>query len=486
MERRISRREFGKTLARVASGAALLALQPSCTSTQRSLPLGQLLRNDLTDLSGTLLFDDAERQAAADDFGHIVHRLPTAVLKPGSAEDIVKMVQFANRRGLKVAMRGNGHAMFGQAQVDAGVVIDSSTLNSVRVINSGGRPAIEAGPGALWGAVLDAAYAHKLTPPVNVPFFLSVGGTMSTGGFGETTWREGFQVDHVLELQVVTGHGELVACSDERNSDLFNAVLAGMGQCGIIVKMVMALVPAPTHVLFFVLSYTELQTAIADLTFLVNDGRFNHLDGSTAARPGGGFTYNLRGGSFHDAPNTPSESQLLARLRFTSKTARVMTYAEYYRRTPNIPSPLPNPWLHLCLPASRSVEYANRVLATPAEVAFSTQLFSVWRTSSIKRPLARVPKEDLVVRFQLLRRPPASFADIGSLVTMNRTLYERARDMGGTRLTTTAIPFSQADWIHHYGPAWESFRKAKQRFDPNNVLTPGQGMFPSAVGEGSV
>src|SRR4030095_16533086 len=95
MERRISRREFGKTLARVASGAALLALQPSCTSTQRSLPLGQLLRNDLTDLSGTLLFDDAERQAAADDFGHIVHRLPTAVLKPGSAEDILQMLLFA-------------------------------------------------------------------------------------------------------------------------------------------------------------------------------------------------------------------------------------------------------------------------------------------------------------------------------------------------------------------------------------------------------
>jgi len=52
MERRISRREFGKKL---ATGAALLALHPSCTSTQPSLPKGQLLRNDLTDLSGTLL-----------------------------------------------------------------------------------------------------------------------------------------------------------------------------------------------------------------------------------------------------------------------------------------------------------------------------------------------------------------------------------------------------------------------------------------------
>src|SRR4029453_1014256 len=116
MERRISRREFGK---RLATGAALLGLQPSCTSLSPSLPAGQLLRNDLKDLSGTLLFDDNARQATADDFGHIVHRLPLAVLKPGSIEDIVKLVQFTNRRGLKVAMRGNGHAIFGQAQVDA-------------------------------------------------------------------------------------------------------------------------------------------------------------------------------------------------------------------------------------------------------------------------------------------------------------------------------------------------------------------------------
>ena len=156
-----------------------------------------------------------------------------------------------------------------------------------------------------------------------------------------------------------------------------------------------------------------------------------------------------------------------------------MTYAEYYRRTPFRPSTLPLPYLHVCLPASKSVEYGNRVLATPAEFAFSTQLFSVWRTSNIKRPLARVPKEDLAVRFQLQRRPPASFTDIGSLLAMNRTLYERARDMGGMRLTTTAIPFSQADWIQYYGPVWESFRNAKQRFDPSNVLTPGHGMFPS-------
>jgi cytokinin dehydrogenase len=479
MARGISRREFGKGLAGMASGAALLGLQVSCASRGASASMAQLLRDELTDLSGTLLVGEAERQAAADDFGHIVHRMPIAVLRPRSVEDVVKLVRFANRRGLQVAMRGNGHATFGQAQVEAGVVIESAGLNSIRIVKFGGRPAVEAGPGVLWGDLLDVAFAHKLTVPVTVPFFLSVGGTISTGGFHASTWREGFQVDHVLELQVVTGDGELVTCSDERNSDLFNAMLGGMGQCGVIVKVVMELVPAPTHVLFCVLSYPEWQSAIADLTFLVNGERFSDLDGITAARPTGGITYNVACGAFHDAPNTPSESDLLAGLGFASKSAKVITYPEYYRRTPSTPSRLPHPWLHLCLPASQAVEYGHRVLSIPAEDAFSTvHLFSVWSTKRIKRPLTRVPKEDLAVRFQLLRRPPASFTDIDSLVAMNRTLYERARDMGGTRLTTTALPFSQVDWIYYYGPAWEPLRAAKQRFDPNNVLTPGQGIFP--------
>jgi cytokinin dehydrogenase len=477
MERPISRRAFAK---RLSVGAALVALQPACTSV-RSRPTGQALRNDLTGLSGTLLIDDATRYAASRDFGNIVHRMPSAVLRPGGAGDIVKLVQLANQQGLKVAMRTAGsHAFFGQSQVEGGVVIDARPLNAVRVVTVGGRPALEVGPGAQWGPVLDTANASRLTPLVNIDDMpLSVGGTLSTMGFGGATGREGFQVDHVLELEVVTGSGELVTCSDQRNSHLFNAVLAGMGQCGIIVKAVMELVPAPANVLFFLLSYPDLQTAVADLTRLVNGGRFQHLDGRTVARQGGGFTYNVEAGVFYDTPTPPDEAPLLDGLKFASKTARPMNFAAYYRRATDF-SPaaylLPHPWLYLCLPAAGFMDYANRIIATPAEVAFANPRFSVWQRKSMKRPLARVPDGDLVYRFQLGRVPPET-ADIAALVAMNRTLYERARDLGGTRMTSSAIPFSPEDWVRHYGPAWPAFAAAKARYDPKNVLTPGQRMF---------
>ena len=252
MQPNISRRDLSK---RLAGGAALLALQPAWNY----LAAAQSLRNDLRDLKSELYFDDAVLQSAADDFGHVVHKKPVAVLRPGDAQDIAKLVQFANREGLKVAMRGQGHSFFGQTQAEGGVVIDSSSLNAVRIDKSGTGGTAEIGPGSKWHPVLMAANVQKLTVPVIADTFLSVGGTISTGGFGVTTYNLGLQVDHVQELEVVTGDGQIATCSDERNSDLFNAMLGGLGQCGIITKVVMRLMAAPTNVLFIKMDYDDFQ-----------------------------------------------------------------------------------------------------------------------------------------------------------------------------------------------------------------------------------
>src|SRR5215510_10500708 len=99
MRPNISRRDVGKG---IAAGAAFLAVQPGWHRRAGA----QSLRNDLKDLGGEFLFDDAALQAAADDFGRVVHEKPAAVLRPRDAQDIAKLLQYANRQGLKVAMRG--------------------------------------------------------------------------------------------------------------------------------------------------------------------------------------------------------------------------------------------------------------------------------------------------------------------------------------------------------------------------------------------
>lgn len=42
---------------------------------------------------------------------------------------------------------------------------------------------------------------------------LTAGGTLSVGGFGNTTYRYGAQVDNVEEIDVFAGNGDIVTCS---------------------------------------------------------------------------------------------------------------------------------------------------------------------------------------------------------------------------------------------------------------------------------
>ena len=77
-----------------------------------------------------------------------------------------------------------------------------------------------------------------------------------------------------------------------------------------------------------------------------------------------------------------------------------------------------------------------------------------------------------------LLRTASDAASLQAMLASNRALYDQARAMGGTRYAIGAIPdFTPADWQAHFGPAWTAFAQAKQRFDPDNLFSPGQGIF---------
>jgi cytokinin dehydrogenase len=157
-----------------------------------------------------------------------------------------------------------------------------------------------------------------------------------------------------------------------------------------------------------------------------------------------------------------------------------MTYEQYFRREEictACTTPLQKPFVYLCMPASRYAEYTSGILSSPMESAFLVPRMSAWRRNAIKRPLTRMPDEEIIYRFQLSRILPAG-TDTASMIALNRMLYERAREMGGYRMTSSAVAMTQDDWKQHYGSVWHTVEAAKAKFDPKNVLTPGYGMFP--------
>jgi cytokinin dehydrogenase len=447
----------------------------------------------LPPLDGALFVDDAHRDAAQDDFGHIVQRRPVAVLLPGSVNDIIAIIRYARCHGLRVAMRGNGHSPFGQAQVEAGILIDSNSLATAPEIGSSPEcnAWVDVGPGTLWRSVIQEAFDHGLTPPVLTDFQgLSVGGTLSVGGIGGTTQTFGVQADNVLELEVVTGTGEHVVCSDAQRPRLFNAVLAGLGQSALIVRARLPLIPAPTQVMTFNLFYNDIEDYVSDQLRMLSLRRFDHLQGQVVAGPSG-WRFMIEAATFFTPPDQPNPASLLAGLRDVRADTQTITqsYLEYaFRLDPLIEFLIsigvwdfPHPWMDLFVPASQASNFVGDVLSslTSADTGGGPILFYPVDRRRIRRPFFRLPHERRSFLFSLLRTAdPSSPDSVPNMLSANRDIYERLVEVGGTRYANGAIPFNPDDWRRHFGSSWRALQAAKRRYDPDRLLTPGQGIFP--------
>jgi FAD/FMN-containing dehydrogenase len=64
-----------------------------------------------------------------------------------------------------------------------------------------------------------------------------------------------------------------------------------------------------------------------------------------------------------------------------------------------------------------------------------------------------------------------------AMLDRNRTLFDQARDLGGTRYPIGSLEFSKQDWREHYGRSYKTFKRLKRRYDPSGILTPGPGIF---------
>ncbi|MGI3224188.1 FAD-binding protein [Streptomyces sp. GTA36] len=445
-----------------------------------SLPLG--LRDSVDTGAGTLA-------GASEDFGHIVEAPPLGVLRPRSEKQIQELIVFAGPRGLPVAVRGGGHSVYGQGQAAGGFVIDMSTMDSVLSV-SDDRVVVEAG--ALWTDVVRATLGRGLAPPVLTDHLsTSVGGVLCAGGLGSASHRLGLVTDSVLALDVVTGTGELVTCTPEHESELYRAVLAGLGQCAVIVRATLRLVPAPQRVRRYRLYHADLRSYLADQRKLLHDGRFDQLRGQARPTAGPGWEFVVEAAAHHTRSRPSDDADLLDDLHHERGTEEIedLAFTDFLHRAAAEERILrvtgewlrPHPWLSLLLPEDRVPDLVPTVLGGEAQRDLRTAglvLLSPLLAERLRSPLLRRPAGSVIHLFALLRTaPPADRAAVERMMEANRAVYEQARALGATAYPVNAIPMSPADWRTHYGPAWDTLARAKDRHDPRRILAPGYGLW---------
>ncbi|KAJ6809721.1 putative cytokinin dehydrogenase 3 [Iris pallida] len=471
---------------------------------------------------------------ASTDFGGFVSGPPSAVLRPRSPRDISLLLEHlssfdpSGRWAATVAARGAGHSIHGQAQAPGGIVVEMDSLpSSIRVRRSRSIPYADVAGGATWAELLEECLKVGLAPRSWTDYLhITVGGTLSNAGISGQAFKHGPQVSNVLQLDVVTGKGELVTCSPTSSSELFYAVLGGLGQFGIITRARILLQEAPKKVRWVRAFYDDFHTFTKDQELLISlPEMVDYVEGfvvlneqsldssSNAFHSHVDFIAELRKDrtkihycvefAVHDYSLTETTSaehvveEVSGKMSYMSSHiySVEVSYFDFLNRVTVEEMNLrrrglwevPHPWLNFFVPESGINEFKDLLLdyISPEEFEGPVLIYPLLRdkwsaNTSVVLPESDVSERVVYVVGILRSANPKTCSPrcLLGLLRCHRQIADAASRIGAKQYLGHQP--SPAHWQDHFGSKWGRFAALKARFDPLGILGPGQGIFPSS------
>jgi len=169
---------------------------------------------------------------------------PTALRRPASTEELAAAVASAAREGLRVRVAGSGHS-FSDIACSEGLLLSMERMTGVLDVDaSGGLVRVQAGITIRELSRRLAAHGLALENLGDIDA-QTVAGAISTATHG-TGARLRNLSSQTVELALVLADGSTLACSAERDPEVFRAASVGLGALGAIAEVTLRCVPAFT------------------------------------------------------------------------------------------------------------------------------------------------------------------------------------------------------------------------------------------------
>ncbi|KTD63363.1 FAD-binding oxidoreductase [Legionella spiritensis] len=434
-----------------------------------------------------MLSDEHSLFSYGQDFGKLVSEKPHAVCVPETVNTLQKLLRFANQQVLPVAVRGNGLSQCGQSlPVAGGLTIHLERFN--RILQKD-KDCIWVEANASWADLL-AVSLQTLQAPYVVPYNcnLSVGGVLSAGGVGASSFKYGSVVSHIKALEVITADGEKQEVDE--TSELFRACLAGQGRFGVISKACVGLRPCKKMVRTYFLVYLDKEQWYCDLQKLKK-----HADGIEAF-----CTPAIQGAKQTDKGRIPFAQWLYAlhlSIEYDERPPELNDLDEplrpwkilhkqdetidsyFHRHDPRFAAmkligqwELQHPWYECFIPANVLFNDLEDILQTlPVHYANVVQVVPLADFHEGRDGFLMVPAASEIFAVMILN-PGVHPALLPACLAVMKTLDSRFLSAGGKRYLSGFLGEEISDeyWRNHYGSSYQKLKKLKEKYDPNQIF----------------
>ncbi|MFZ9694861.1 MAG: FAD-binding oxidoreductase [Chitinophagaceae bacterium] len=194
--------------------------------------------------------------------------LPEVVVKPRTPEEISAIFKCCNKHKIPVTPRGAGTGLSGGALPHkGGVLLSTERMNSILTIDERNLQVITE-PGVITEVLQNAVKEKNLFYPPDPSSKGScfIGGNIAENSGGPKAVKYGVVKDYVLNLEVVLPTGEIIwtgsnVLKNVTGYNLTQLIVGSEGTLGVVTKVVLKLIPLPTHDLLMLVPFRNLEQA---------------------------------------------------------------------------------------------------------------------------------------------------------------------------------------------------------------------------------
>ncbi len=205
--------------------------------------------------------------------------MPSAVVFPGSASEVCRVMEIAGRERFPVIPRGAGTGMTGGAlAVEGGLVMAMSRLDRILEIDAENQVAVVE-PGVITGRFQEAVRRQGLFYPPDPASqaFCTMGGNVAECSGGPSAVKYGVTRDYVLGLEVILPSGKLIRTGVRTAKgvvgyDLTRLFIGSEGTLGIVTKIIVRLLALPTSTRTYLVLTDSLRQATELVAEILKSG----------------------------------------------------------------------------------------------------------------------------------------------------------------------------------------------------------------------
>ncbi|MCL6517626.1 FAD-linked oxidase C-terminal domain-containing protein [Alicyclobacillus sp.] len=211
------------------------------------------------------------------DLSHHAPRRPDVVVFPETAEEVSRILRFANEHRVPVVPFGVGTSLEGHVIPErGGISIDMTRMNRVVEV----RPKdflVRVQPGITRTQLNRHLTPHGLWFPLDPGADATIGGMAATNASGTTAVRYGVMRDQVLDLEVVLADGSIVRTGSMARKSSAGYNLTGLfvgseGTLGVITELTLKVYGIPEHTVAARAEFPDLYAACQAAYGIIGSG----------------------------------------------------------------------------------------------------------------------------------------------------------------------------------------------------------------------